>query len=130
MTAMLTSLCKYIYNSVELASDQPWERKSMYIFYLELFMGMYIAEIHLFSPPSPKHLAIGLPFLFFWKIIPDFTRLVAYMIYFCILMKYYSVPLYILRDVYMTFRSFAKRVQDMMQYYRATANMNERYVYY
>lgn len=51
----------------------------------------------------------------------------AYCGYFLILMTYYSVPLYILRDVYVTFRSFMKRVHDMAQYRRATANMQERY---
>lgn len=59
---------------------------------------------------------------------PDFVRLVVYSVFFGIVMHYYGLPLHIVRDLWLTFRSFSKRLRDMMQYHRATANMNERHV--
>lgn len=41
---MITSLCKYVFNCIDLASEHPWERKSMYIFYLELVMGVCLTS--------------------------------------------------------------------------------------
>ena len=61
-------------------------------------------------------------FLFF----SDFAKLVAYIAFFVILMHLYGLPLYILRDLFTTFRSFVKRINDMIQYRRATHNMDER----
>lgn len=42
-------------------------------------------------------------------------------------MAYYGVPLHIIRDLYLTVRSFVVRVRDIIRYRQATANMNERY---
>lgn len=54
-------------------------------------------------------------------------RLAVYICFFSVILHYYGLPLHILRDLYMSIRSFARRVQDLVQYRRATANMNERY---
>jgi E3 ubiquitin-protein ligase synoviolin len=40
---------------------------------------------------------------------------------------HYGIPLHIIRDLVFTLRSFLTRFNDMLQYRRATANMNERY---
>ncbi|PJF16648.1 Synovial apoptosis inhibitor 1 [Paramicrosporidium saccamoebae] len=40
---------------------------------------------------------------------------------------YYGIPLHIIRDLYLTVRSFAMRVKDIIRYRKATANMNEKY---
>ncbi|KAJ3328188.1 E3 ubiquitin-protein ligase hrd1 [Blyttiomyces sp. JEL0837] len=57
----------------------------------------------------------------------DFCKLVTYFLFFAIVMHYYGLPLHIIRDLYMTLRSFIQRCKDLIQYRRATANMNERY---
>ena len=43
-----------------------------------------------------------------------------------VVIRTYGLPLHIIREVYTTFRSFAMRLADMVQYRRATHNMNER----
>lgn len=43
------------------------------------------------------------------------------------IVHYYGIPLHIIRDLYMTFRSFVLRVRDLIQYRRATNNMDQRY---
>lgn len=43
------------------------------------------------------------------------------------IVHYYGIPLHIIRDLYMTFRSFILRIRDLIQYRRATTNMDQRY---
>lgn len=38
-----------------------------------------------------------------------------------------GLPMHIMRDVYLTFSAFAKRIQDYSNYRKATQNMNDRY---
>ncbi|XP_063934607.1 E3 ubiquitin-protein ligase synoviolin-like [Zophobas morio] len=64
---------------------------------------------------------------FYLDLVIDFARLVLYLSFFYSVTVYYGVPLYLLRDLYLITRSFYKRLHDMIQYNRATMNMNERY---
>ncbi|KAJ3173980.1 E3 ubiquitin-protein ligase hrd1 [Geranomyces variabilis] len=66
-------------------------------------------------------------YIFYVDLMHDFEKLVTYFCFFGIVVYYYSLPLHILRDLYMTLRSFVNRCRDLVQYRRATANMNERY---
>lgn len=49
------------------------------------------------------------------------------MAFFVILLAFHGLPLHILRDVYLTFRSFVKRINDFIKYRNATRDMNARY---
>ncbi|KZO93417.1 hypothetical protein CALVIDRAFT_566646 [Calocera viscosa TUFC12733] len=73
----------------------PWQDKSMWIFYTELFT--------------------------------DFLKLLTYLLFFIIVLTFYGLPLNIIRDVYMTARSFVTRVRDLIRYRSATRNMDSRY---
>ncbi|KAH6597155.1 hypothetical protein BASA50_004659 [Batrachochytrium salamandrivorans] len=42
-------------------------------------------------------------------------------------MHYYSIPLHIVRDLYMTLCSFIRRCGNLIKYHCATANMDQRY---
>lgn len=75
----------------------------MYIFYLDLVIG--ISNL----------------------LTLDFFKLITYVLFFGIVVHYYGLPLHIIRDLYMTLRSFLGRVRDLIQYRRATANMNQKY---
>ncbi|TPX66256.1 hypothetical protein SpCBS45565_g04588 [Spizellomyces sp. 'palustris'] len=66
-------------------------------------------------------------YIFYVDLMHDFEKLVTYFCFFGIVVYYYSLPLHIVRDLYMTLRSFIHRCRDLIQYRRATANMNERY---
>lgn len=57
----------------------------------------------------------------------DFIRMALYLTFFFLIFHFYSFPLHILRDLYHTIRSFVVRLRDLIQYRRATFNMNERY---
>ena len=49
------------------------------------------------------------------------------MAFFTILTVFYGIPIYIIRDMYLTLRSFSKRVSDYIKYQKATRDMNQRY---
>ena len=57
----------------------------------------------------------------------DFMKLVTYLIFFMVVFAFYGIPLHIIRDVYITARSFYMRFRDLMRYRTATRNMDERY---
>jgi len=59
--------------------------------------------------------------------ISDFFKLTTYLIFFAIIITFYGLPLNIVRDVYVTARSFITRVRALHRYQTATRNMDERY---
>eukprot|EP00051_Salpingoeca_urceolata_P022041 m.352788 g.352788 ORF g.352788 m.352788 type:complete len:619 (+) comp19903_c22_seq7:157-2013(+) len=90
-----TTFFKYILQSLDLRSEQPWENKTVYMFYLDL--------------------------------LSDFIRLVVYLGFFITLVNYYTIPLHIIRDLLTTFRSFVRRLNDLILMRQVTANMDQRY---
>ncbi|KAI9498754.1 hypothetical protein BDB00DRAFT_754525, partial [Zychaea mexicana] len=92
---ILSTIGKYVLNVIDMRSEEPWEGKSMYVFYLDL--------------------------------LTDFLKLITYLIFFFFICYYYQLPLHIIRDVYVTFRSFIQKCRDLYRYRRATRNMNELY---
>lgn len=65
--------------------------------------------------------------VFYLDLATDFFKLVVYMSFFVILLVFYGLPIHIMRDVFLTTRSFFKRIADFMKYRTATRDMNERY---
>jgi E3 ubiquitin-protein ligase synoviolin len=57
----------------------------------------------------------------------DFLKLTTYLIFFTIIIIFYGLPLNIIRDVYVTARSFITRLRALRRYQTATRNMDERY---
>lgn len=57
----------------------------------------------------------------------DFLKLSTYLGFFAVIVTFYGVPLNVVRDVYVTARSFITRLRDLMRYRAATRNMEERY---
>ncbi|KAM3422281.1 hypothetical protein BST61_g2641 [Cercospora zeina] len=65
--------------------------------------------------------------LFVVEVVTDFVKLVIYIFFFTVSVTFNGLPMHIMRDVYMTFASFSKRVTDYLAYRRATSDMNTRY---
>lgn len=57
----------------------------------------------------------------------DFFKLTTYMVFFLIIMMFYGLPINIIRDVFMTARSFYTRLVALHRYQAATRNMDQRY---
>ncbi|GAA5996522.1 uncharacterized protein JCM10292_003027 [Rhodotorula paludigena] len=86
---------KYGINCVDLRRQEPWEEKSIYIFYVDL--------------------------------ATDFFKLCIYLLFFGLILTFHSLPLNILRDVYITLRSFLLKVRDLRRFRQATRNMDALY---
>ncbi|KAE8448137.1 hypothetical protein EG329_009741 [Mollisiaceae sp. DMI_Dod_QoI] len=60
-------------------------------------------------------------------LIKDFVKLCIYVSFFIILLMFYGLPIHIMRDLFLTARSFAKRLAAFLRYRRATHDMNAKY---
>ncbi|KAF8428324.1 hypothetical protein EV426DRAFT_587355 [Tirmania nivea] len=65
--------------------------------------------------------------MFYLELGTDFLKLLTYLAFFFIVLTFYGLPLHIIRDVYITLRSFISRIRDFIRYRRATNDMNIRY---
>ncbi|KAF2204102.1 hypothetical protein GQ43DRAFT_453988 [Delitschia confertaspora ATCC 74209] len=65
--------------------------------------------------------------VFYLDLVTDFIKSVVYMGFFMILVAFHGIPIHIIRDLFMTIRSFVKRLNDFVQYRNATRDMNARY---
>ncbi|KAJ1735768.1 hypothetical protein LPJ61_000365 [Coemansia biformis] len=66
-------------------------------------------------------------YVFYVDLIDDLARLVVYIGFFFALMAFYGLPIHILRELYITVRSFASRCGDWVRYRKAMRNMQVRY---
>ncbi len=57
----------------------------------------------------------------------DFLKLATYMTFFMIILTFYGLPLNIIRDVFVTARSFITRLRALVRYHNATRDMDRRY---
>ncbi|KAM0791258.1 hypothetical protein ACM66B_005734 [Microbotryomycetes sp. NB124-2] len=60
-------------------------------------------------------------------LVADFFKLVTYLVFFTLILTFYGLPLNILRDVYITIRSFVLKCRDLGRYRAATRNMETLY---
>lgn len=66
-------------------------------------------------------------FLFYLDLVTDFIKLCIYLAFFLLVVTFYGLPLHIIRDLYLTMRSFVTRIRDFLRYRQATSQMNIRY---
>lgn len=85
----------------------------MWVFYIELSTGNYLLSALLLCWPHAD--------------IPDFLKLTTYLVFFTLIITFYGLPLNIVRDVYITARSFITRLRALQRYQTATRNMDQRY---
>lgn len=65
--------------------------------------------------------------ILYLEVITDIFQLLVYLVFFGLIITYYSLPLHIIRNVYLTIRSLKQCVDSLMRYRKATTNMNERF---
>ena len=59
-------------------------------------------------------------YVFYLQLITDLFQLFVYMIFFLIICAYYGLPFHIVRDLYVTYSNFKKRITQYLQYRRLT----------
>lgn len=89
-----------------------WETKGHWVLTLDLITGQYALRRSSYA---------------FWLTILDFVKLGIYVTFFVILLMFYGLPIHIMRDLFLTARSFTKRLTAFMKYRRATRDMNTLY---
>ncbi|KAI6121361.1 hypothetical protein F5141DRAFT_1258373 [Pisolithus sp. B1] len=65
--------------------------------------------------------------VFYVELVTDFLKLSTYLVFFMFIVAFYGLPLNIIRDVYLTGKSFISRLRALFRYRAATRNMEERY---
>ncbi|OIW29489.1 hypothetical protein CONLIGDRAFT_669351 [Coniochaeta ligniaria NRRL 30616] len=58
-------------------------------------------------------------------LLADFVKMGIYTAFFCVLFTFYGLPIHIMRDVFMTTRSFVKRLHALLRYRQALRDMNK-----
>jgi len=66
-------------------------------------------------------------YLLYLYFITDMFKLSVYLVFFTTVMYKYGMPIHIVRQLYLTFNSFRARVTEVIQYRKATSNMNQRF---
>lgn len=64
---------------------------------------------------------------FYNELVTDMCQLTIYLAFFLYVNTYYTFPLHILRDVYITFTKFQRRCSDFIRYRRVVSTMNVRF---
>lgn len=62
--------------------------------------------------------------ILFLDLFADLLKLSVYTAFFCVLLVFYGLPIHIMRDLFMTTRSFFKRLTALMRYKQALRDMN------
>ncbi|KAI0940486.1 hypothetical protein AcW1_003667 [Taiwanofungus camphoratus] len=66
-------------------------------------------------------------YVFYIELVTDFLKLATYLTFFMIILTFYGLPINIIRDVYLTARSFITRLRALIRYHNATRDMDRRY---
>ncbi|PIA13464.1 hypothetical protein COEREDRAFT_94571 [Coemansia reversa NRRL 1564] len=66
-------------------------------------------------------------YVFYIDLFDDLSKLVVYLSFFFALTAFYGLPIHILRELYITVRSFINRCGDWIRYRKAMRNMHVRY---
>ncbi|KAH9913456.1 uncharacterized protein BXZ73DRAFT_92953 [Epithele typhae] len=66
-------------------------------------------------------------YIFYIELLTDFLKLATYLTFFMIILTFYGLPLNIIRDVFITARSFITRLRALIRYHNATRDMDRRY---
>lgn len=62
---------------------------------------------------------------FYNELLTDMCQLTVYILFFFYVQLFYTFPLHIIRDLYLTFNKFQRRCVDFLRYRRVVATMNE-----
>ncbi|KTW32472.1 uncharacterized protein T551_00562 [Pneumocystis jirovecii RU7] len=67
-------------------------------------------------------------YVLYLELFLELFKLIAYTTFFMLALTFYGLPLHIIRDVYITLKSFLAKCRDLIRYKRVTNNMNQRFV--
>ena len=81
---------------------------------------------------APTHFALtcGVPgkYKFYLEIFSDLLQCILYMGFFVIILWFYGIPIHLVRELFITLRSFKKTISDFLRYRKLVACLDERCV--
>ncbi|GAO13230.1 hypothetical protein UVI_02025780 [Ustilaginoidea virens] len=90
-----------------------WAAKGEWVLWLDLVTGKSLLPVPI--PDSSNE-----PFS-----LLDMIKLGIYVAFFCMLLRFYGLPIHIMRDLFMTSRDFIKRLNALLRYRRAIREMSK-----
>lgn len=117
MISVLNTTSKYLLSIFEASQanqgDQGgagnatcWKNKaSTWIFFIDLTAGGRPSPSYFWTHPTATNYAMS-----------DFSNLMIYLVYFATIVAFYGLPLNIVRDVYITARSFVTRLYELRKH--------------
>lgn len=60
-------------------------------------------------------------------LVCDALRFVTYVFFFCLIFVYYGLPIHIIREVWMAFYGFQRRLVSFIRYLKLTRNLEQRF---
>eukprot|EP00210_Caulerpa_lentillifera_P009419 g8980.t1 len=63
-------------------------------------------------------------YVFYLELMTDLFHLCVYLVFFCIVLTQYGLPIHLIRDLYWTIRNFKNRVRDFLRYRRVISRMD------
>lgn len=124
-------VCFFLFSVVSLMEKMP---SSMILFAFEYlllaFSGLTIILhycLNLIELFRGQPLESKGAYVMYLEFAGDFVQFVVYMAFFTVIMTFYGLPLHIIRQLYLAFRSFQRRARDVIRYRRATSNLNQRF---
>lgn len=118
LATVVSTAAKFIINVIDSRQQGTWERCT----FTTLDAVTHIAGSCLLTTLECRKGAI----ILYLEVITDIFQLLVYLVFFGLIITYYSLPLHIIRNVYLTIRSLKQCVDSLMRYRKATTNMNER----
>ncbi|KAG4305401.1 hypothetical protein PORY_000957 [Pneumocystis oryctolagi] len=67
-------------------------------------------------------------YVLYLELFLELFKLIAYTTFFILALAFYGLPLHIIRDIYMTLKSFLTKCRDLIRYKKVINNMNQRFV--
>eukprot|EP01010_Urceolus_cornutus_P000173 NODE_1025_length_1155_cov_55.398734_g779_i0.p1 GENE.NODE_1025_length_1155_cov_55.398734_g779_i0~~NODE_1025_length_1155_cov_55.398734_g779_i0.p1 ORF type:complete len:335 (-),score=34.51 NODE_1025_length_1155_cov_55.398734_g779_i0:55-1059(-) len=64
---------------------------------------------------------------FYLEILSDLLQCVLYIGFFGMILYFYGVPIHLIRELFLTLRSFKKTISDFLRYRKLTACLDERF---
>jgi E3 ubiquitin-protein ligase synoviolin len=121
-STVVATFSKYALHLNDLRLGGRWDDKGVYLFYLELVTDLFHMLVYLaFFVTPTRTRTLALTSSMRGRMTPTFR---LWQVLIC---TYYGLPLHIMRDLYLTIRSFRTRVADFVRYRRITHNMHERF---
>lgn len=127
---LISLLTAVVYNGIQHAFDVAVEQNSWILFGFEyailLFgltgvVGRYALNCwEIWMQPEWEEKSVC---IFYLELVTDFLKLVAYAVFFVLVVNFYGLPIHILRDLYLTLQSFVRRAQSMWRYRQATRDL-------